>query len=315
MQTYRTSEGPFTKNDFEITVQLNHPKITTFETFRHCNLPIMGVGPNGQQNPFMYFDHLLNLSSLDEISKEVRICNLNNIIHFNQIVANGLIAHEANNEKCIESYIANIEKYAPNSNWIDDIKKLTRKGDIKNYFYKYFQMSPSWDGIAMLRKYSANYQDKSNPSEWLSFIEHLPKLKKFVEQLPFKHIGYVMIFKSAKNCPVLVHRDYFPTNHTVNFINFRLDLKPRPFYLYDFIKKEKIYINPKFRSYFFNEIDPHGIDTETESGLTLRVEGQFLDSFKNTIGLNNNDIFNWNYNHCSDFIKSGKFHIEQSTDI
>ncbi len=315
MQIYRTSEGPFTKNDFEITVPLNHPQINEFQTFRHCNLPIMGIGPNGQQNQFMYFDHLLDLSSIDEVCKEVRSCHLNNVIQYNQIVANGLIPYSANNVKCIESYIANIEKYAPNSNWINDIKSLTRKGDIKNYFYKYFQMNPGWEGLTMFRKYTANYQDKSKPSEWLNVIEHLPKLKKFVERLPFKHIGYVMIFKSSENCPVLVHRDYYPTNHNVNFINFRLDQKPRPFYLYDFMKKEKSYINPEFRSYFFNEIDPHGIDAESESGLTLRVEGQFLDNFKNSIGLNNNDTFNWNYNHCRDFLKTGQFHIEQSTDI
>ena len=76
-----------------------------------------------------------------------------------------------------------------------------------------------------------------------------------------------------------------------------------------------MYLNPNYRSYFFNEIDPHGIDTEDTTGLTLRVEGQFLDSFKSKINLNQSDVFNWDFEHCRDFLKTGQFYIEQSTDI
>lgn len=315
MQVYRTAEGPFTKEDFELKIPLLHPTISEFETFKHCNLPIMGVGPEGPSNPFLYFDHILDLSQLDPIYDEVLAAEKNQLVQYNKIVANGLISTEANNQKCIESYIANIQKYASDDKWKNDIKKLTRKGDIKNYFYDYFNIRAAWEGIAMFRKYSASYQQKTQPSEWLAIIENFPLLKKFVESLPFKHVGYVMIFKSCKDNPVLIHRDYYPTNHQVNFINFRLSPQPRPFYLYDLVKKEKVYLNPNYRSYFFNEIDPHGIDTEDTTGLTLRVEGQFLDSFKSKINLNQSDVFNWDFEHCRDFLKTGQFYIEQSTDI
>ncbi len=315
MAVYRNTEGPYTKNDFEIKISMDHPTVTQFDTFKHCNLPVMGIGPTGPQNPFYYFDDHIDLSLLDAVTNEIQNAQEHKHIQYNQIVANGLICSAANNQKCIESYIANINKYAPNQVWKTDIQNLSRKGDIKNYFYKYLNLNPSWEGIAMFRKYSASYQQKTQPSEWLELIECLPVLKKFVEALPFKHIGYVMVFKSSKNKPVLIHRDYYPTNHQVNFINFRLGTKSRPFFLYDLIKNEKTYLDKKYRSYFFNEIDPHGMDSEIESGLTLRVEGQFTDHFKNQIGLHQNDVFNWKFQHCVDFLNTGQFYIEQSTDI
>lgn len=315
MNVYRNTEGPYTKNDFEIKIKINHPQITEFETFRHCNLPIMGIGPNGSNNPFMYFDHLLDLSDLEKIKNEVLEADINNLIQFNKIVANGLVAEDVNQQKCVESYMAHLNKYAKSNDWVELIKNIQRKGDIKVFFHNYFKIKTAWEGIAMFRKYEAIYQKKTEPSEWLPFISHFPILKKFVESLPFNYVGYVMIFKSNAQHPVLIHRDYYPTNHTVNFINFKLDHRPRPFFLYDMNSKKKSYINSDYRSYFFNEIDPHGMDAEAYSGLTLRVEGQFQQSFKDQIGLNYSDTFNWQYDHCQNFLSSNNFKITQSTDL
>lgn len=311
---YRNLEGPYTKKDFEVIVKLPHPTVPDFITYRHCNLPIMGVGEQGPARPFIYFDKYFDLSVLKKIRSEVLGGEEKKIVAFNKIVANGIVPTAVNNQKSIDSYIQHIDKYAPDNLWKQEILKFTRKGDIKIYFHDYFKINTAWEGIAMFRKYNASYEDKSNPSEWLGIIEHFPALQKFVDSLPFKYVGYVMIFKSTGKNPVLTHRDYYPTNHKVNFINFRLDQKPRPFFLYDMYTQKKTYINTDADSYFFNEIDPHGLNIENETRLTLRVEGQFNDSFKEEIGLNG-DTFNWNFEHSENFIKSGNFKIEESTDI
>lgn len=315
MTVYRNEEGPYTKKDFEVIVDLPHPTIQNFITYKHCNLPIMGVGPNGDQNRFLYFDHLLDLAPLNAVRDEVLAGERNQHIRFNKIVANGIIPAYINGQKCIDSYIHHIEKYAPRDDWKAAINQLTRKGDIKIFFHEYFNIKLPWAGIAMFREYSGKYEEKSNPSNWLSLIEYFPRLQKFVEALPFKYVGYVMIFKSTGNGPVLTHRDYYPTNHTVNFINFRLNQRPRPFFLYDCSSNQKIYSNPEANSYFFNEIDAHGMDAESETQYTLRVEGQFRDDFKDQIGLGGYDTFNWDFEHCQNFLKTGHFKIEQSTDI
>ena len=315
MSVYRSLEGPFTKDDFEVECRLPHPTVTNFNTFRHCNLPIMGVGPAGPLNHFMYFDKFIDTALLKKIREEVLAGEERKILAYNKIVANGIIAKEINCQQSIDSLIANIEKHAPDSGWQNSTKELSRKGDIKVFLHDYFGIKAAWEGLGMFRKYSGSYEDKSEPSEWLGLIEHFPTLRRFVEALPFKFVGYVMIFKSTGKNPVLIHRDFYPTNHRVNFINFRLGQKPRPFFLYDCQSAAKSYIRQDSDAYFFNEIDPHGIDVEPDIGLTLRVEGQFLDSFRNEIGLGQNDTFNWGFAHAESFLKTGKFKIEPGTDI
>ena len=275
----------------------------------------MGVGPAGPENHFMYFDKLIDTVPLGKIRDEVLAGEERKILAFNKIVANGIIAKEINGQKSVDSLIANIEKYAPDDSWRNAIEEFSRKGDIKIFLHEYFRIKAAWEGLAMFRKYSGSYEDKSEPSEWLGLIEHFPTLRRFVDSLPFKFIGYVMIFKSTGQNPVLIHRDYYPTNHRVNFMNFRLGQQPRPFFLYDCPTGKKSYIRQDSDAYFFNEIDPHGLDAEPDAGLTLRVEGQFLDSFRDEIGLGQHDTFNWSFAHAENFLKSGQFKLETSTDI
>ena len=315
MNVYRTNEGPYTAKDFEIEIPFDHAKINSINSYRHCNLPIMGVGPKGPENSFLCFDQHLDLSDLDQINHEIKMGESLNKVKFNKILANGIVPTEVNGQKCIDSYLANLDKYQHDSVWKKDTDLLTRKGDIKTYFHNYFNIPMPWDGIAMFREYTASYQEKSNPSKWLSLIDSFPTLKNFVDRLPFDYVGYVMVFKSVPNKPVLIHRDFYPTNHNVNFINFRLSTASRPFFLYDFITKSKKYLPADSKSYFFNEIDAHGLDAETASHYTLRVEGRFKKDFRNLIGLNENDVFNWDYSHCKNFLDSGQFIIEQNTDL
>lgn len=275
----------------------------------------MGVGPAGPENHFMYFDKLIDTLPLRKIRDEVLAGEERRILRFNKIVANGIIAKEINGQKSIDSLIANIEKHAPDDSWRNSIKALSRKGDIKIFLHEYFRIKAAWEGLAMFRQYSGSYEDKSEPSDWLGLIEHFPTLRRFVDSLPFKFVGYVMIFKSTGQAPVLIHRDYYPTNHRVNFINFRLGQMPRPFFLYDCPTGGKSYIRQDSDAYFFNEIDPHGLDAEPGAGLTLRVEGQFLDSFRDEIGLGHHDTFNWSFAHAKSFLKSGQFKLETNTDI
>lgn len=315
MSTYRSNEGPFTKSDFEFTIPFKHQTFSEINSYKHCNLPVSGVGPEGPRNPFVYFDDVIDFSDLDQIKKEVMDGYRNQKVYFNKLVANGIVPENCNNQKCIDSLLNNLSKYTADESWKAQTDLLTRKGDIKYFFQNYFKIPMAWEGIAQFREYSNDYQDKTRPSQWFPLIENFPTLKKFVEKLPFKHIGYVMIFKSIPNTKVLIHRDFYPTNHTGNFINIRLDNQARPFFLYDFETREKIYLDSNKRSYFFNEIDPHGADEEDTSRLTLRVEGAFTEEFKKEFPVVSRDIFNWDYDHVRQFLNSKKFFIENNTDI
>ena len=313
MEIYRLQESPFKPSEYEVIVNIDHPTVPNFRTYKHCNLPLMGVGH--QHQSFLYFDHLIDKKLIPAVREEVVNGALNGHTVFRKIIANGLVPKEVNKQKTIDSYLANLDKYATDQRWKNEIQNITRKGDLKSYFHQYFGVDEAWDGIAMFREYTGQYEDKGKPSQWMPNVEHFPALKMFVDSLPFKYVGYAMIFKSKPNSPVLIHRDYFPVNHQVNFMNIKLDQRPRPFFLYDLQTQTKEYVSPDKDIYFFNEIDLHGMDPESQSGLTLRVEGQFTDEFKKQIGLLGLDTFNWNYPRPQSFLNSGQFKIEQSTDF
>lgn len=313
MEVYSLSNCPFKLEEYEHTIQIDHPTVPIIKTFRHCNLPTMGVGPNHQD--ILYFDEYVDKSLLPHVREEIINGTKNGHVKFNKLIAAGLLPANLNAQKTIDSYLANLSKYAKDNSWKTEIQKICRKGDLKSFFHDYFSVAEAWEGVAMFREYTGNYEDKAKPSQWMSLIEYFPKLRSLVESLPFKYIGYVMVLKSTPNNPVLIHRDYFPVSHRVHFMNIRLDQRPRPFFLYDIETGKKNYKSQDSDIFFFNETDLHGVDAEASPGLTLRIEGQFTEDFLNEINLPNGETFNWSFEKPQDFLNSGKFHIEESTDI
>lgn len=274
----------------------------------------MGVGPMAQK--FFYFDEYIDASALASVRQEVEEATEKNILTWRKIVANGLVPASVNSgQKCVDSYLCHLEKYAPSRDWEEPLRAMTKKRDIKTYFHQYFSLSEAWEGLAMLRKYSDDYMKKAEPSSWLEFMEKMPLTKKFIESLPFRYIGYAQIFKSNREQPVLIHRDYFPISHNVQFINIRLDRQPRPFFLYDATTGKKEYVRQDSNAYFFNEVDLHGIDPEPEPRLTLRVEGQFADWFLGETGLDQGRTFDWNYDFAQGVLNNKNYYMEESTDL
>jgi hypothetical protein len=313
---YHFGEPPYNEKDFLVWIKNLNSYVPEIFTFKHCNLPLAGVGPQG--SPYIDLTSMIDTSLLGEIYKEVCSGVENQHNFFRKIVQNGITPAWINNgDKSVDSYLLHLDKYAPQNDWKSQIADLKTKREIKIFFHRYFSIKEGWEGIAQFRVYDGNYENKSKPSSWLPLIKHFPILKKFVEGLPFEHIGYAMIFKSLKNAPVLIHRDYFPINHSAQFINFYLDPKPkaRPAFLYDIETQKKTYLPQSCRAYYFNEIDFHGIDPEPESRLTLRIEGKFTKDFLAKIGLFDKRTFDWNYDKPKKYVESGQFKIEQNTDI
>ena len=83
----------------------------------------MGVGPKHQS--FLYFDHLIDKKLIPAIREEVVKGFANGQTQFRKIIANGLVPKEVNKQKVIDSFLANLEKYATNQQWKNDIQKIT----------------------------------------------------------------------------------------------------------------------------------------------------------------------------------------------
>lgn len=149
---------------------------------------------------------------------------------------------------------------------------------------------------------SYSFKDKDWATyHWVDYIDRFPRIKEFVEELPFSRLGIVTVFYNEHYVPLGHHRDfnYFPREsgnkpetfpHRQELIWFRFDLT-RPFYLFDLDEKQGIVkkkVPVEGYSAFFNHHNWHGsFDANPYSSVTVKVEGQFTDEFRKQIGVDN----------------------------
>lgn len=312
-----------TDNDFLMKYQLDHPVFKEVPTFKYYELPLMGLGPDGL--PFIEIDRYINTNGFEEIYQEIKN-NKDKLVPFTKgLVVNGIVPKDHNNNyKSIDSILLNPDKYLTFP-YAEDIKELDTLSKVKSYFYNKFGIPEAWQGICHMREYT-NYANKSNQSKWLPHSEHFPLMTKFIESLPFKSLGYAIFFISNgdNTKPAFLHRDLFHrSHHKSNFINIMFDRKPRPFFVYDALKRKKVYVNRNCCMYTFNESDIHGVDIEPEPRYMIRIEGIFEDWFAEKIGFVKSpsgdyyESFDWNYDKPKAYLESigGKLNIWQETDI
>jgi hypothetical protein len=298
---------------------LKHPEFSKRVTFKYYDAPIMGLGPKGL--PFIRMNDYIDDSEFPAIYQELENNKQNLVPYTKGLVVNGIVPKEYNGGvKSIDSYLLNPDKYI-NFDYEQDISHLDTLSKVKSYFYNKFNVPEAWQGVCHMREFTT-YENKNKPSNWLPLSDHFPLLKKFVDSLPFKSLGYALFFISNGNGndPVFVHRDIFhQAHHKSNFINITFDKQPRPFFLFDGITKEKIYLDTDCSMYMFNESDLHGVDLENRPRYMLRVEGVFTDDFAEKIGLiKYNDYyeaFDWSYPKPRNFLESIGLNLYKDTDI
>lgn len=308
------------EEEFILNYELKHPIFRRVPTFRYYELPLMGLGPQGSH--FIEIDRYIDTSEFPSIHQEL----LDNRQHLQPfikgLVVNGIVPREHNKGiKSIDSLLLNPQKYL-DFDYAVDIQDLPTLSRVKSYFYQKFGLPEAWQGVCHMRTYT-NYANKSLPSSWLDHANSFPKLKQFIESLPFKSLGYAVFFISNGNNKdaAFIHRDTFHRSHAKShFINILFDQKPRPFFVYDALQRKKFYVKPNCSMYYFNEADLHGVDPEPESRYMLRVEGVFTDEFAERIGLKKSDggyeSFDWDYEKPRTFLQEhGRLSIFEDTDI
>jgi len=181
----------------------------------------------------------------------------------------------------------------PNSHDYKVIEKLAKEeqGFSSVYRYIYFKMGgviPWFFGLYLKKN---TFLDKKDGGELTDAAKHFPKLMKYIETLPFKEVGRVLFFTTYPNNGVAIHRDSPVMNHKDHNINLFFTSGSRKSFIWDEIKKKKIYLDPTARSYYFNNRDFHGVEPEPRFRYTLRVDGTFTDELCESLGLE--DGYTW----------------------
>jgi hypothetical protein len=273
-----------------------------FANFDYEEYGVKGVGKN--RLPFVNMDKYVDNSKNTELHIESCI-GLAKIRSYELTTFYGDIPPEEKELRSVKDIwsviVANLNRYDPTGVHRAAIENIIDTTDpsltyITVYKYCYFAMNAiiPWYFSVFLRR--SLFKDKTNNTvEWENCSNYFPKLKSYIDTLPFKDIGRVLFFTTLPNQGVITHRDSVVKEHKDHNINFFFDQGTRPSFIWDEIKKEKLYLERGATSYFFNNRDYHGVDPEPNFRYTLRIDGTFSDELCDELGLDNGYTWKWDY--------------------
>ncbi|MCA1624857.1 MAG: hypothetical protein LC768_18485 [Acidobacteria bacterium] len=126
-----------------------------------------------------------------------------------------------------------------------------------------------------------NDLDKTELWERTEDAENFSPLIDFIETLPFKATGRMLIIYDDAARPVPAHRDHLDTDICYEFIWFRTKLN-KPFYMLNHKTREKKYVE-SYSAWFDSVNQFHGVDPYDGFSFSVRVDGIFTDEFRRHI--------------------------------
>lgn len=153
--------------------------------------------------------------------------------------------------------------------------------------YRLKGSSPDRPGSRMIylaqSKLPDNYFDLDKTEMWQRTPEasEFHWLMDFIETLPFKATGRMLIMYDDVARPVPAHRDHTDIETCHEFIWFRTNMD-KPFYMFNHKTGEKKYVE-SYSAWFDTVNQYHGTDAGAELTFSIRVDGIFTDEFRKRI--------------------------------
>jgi len=168
-------------------------------------------------------------------------------------------------------------------------RRLARQRDIPFYTgpYRLNESEPERPGIRMIYLAQSirddEYFDLDKIELWQRTEEALEfqQLIDFIETLPFKATGRMLIMYDDAGAAGPAHRDHVETALCHEFIWFRTNFR-KPFYMLEPATGEKQYVE-SYSAWFDTVNQFHGTDAHQGLGFSIRVDGIFTDEFRRRI--------------------------------
>lgn len=123
--------------------------------------------------------------------------------------------------------------------------------------------------------------DKTEIWEPTEAADEFAQLMNFIDTLPFKATGRMLIMYDDVARAGSAHRDHIETELCHDFVWFRTNLK-KPFFMLNHETNEKKYVE-SFSAWFDTVNQFHGTDPQEGLTFSIRVDGIFTDEFKKRI--------------------------------
>jgi hypothetical protein len=264
----------------------------SFYTFPYKEFGIQGVGKRHMPmvNMDRYVDHSQDELLHIECCKGLALAN-----NYRMAMTYGAIPPEEqrrfNGNDCWSEMLENLKQFDPKGAHRRAIEEIMEglppeTQQYAAYKYAYFALGapiPWYFGL-YLKQVDFFKKTSDRTSVFTQDARFFPNVLKYIETLPFKSVGRVLFFTTYPNAGVVIHRDSVMAEHRDHNINLFFT-GSRPSFVWDEIKKEKVYLDKSAKSYFFNNRDYHGVDPEPVFRYTLRVDGTFTDELCDELGL------------------------------
>jgi hypothetical protein len=167
------------------------------------------------------------------------------------------------------------------------------KSDKEDYFINYYRLDEAAPYQPGVREIWLSRTKPGTPYDYLDLdqtdlwersdaAKEFSELMDFIETLPFKTTGRMLIIYDDAGKAVPAHRDHIETDVCNEFIWFRTNLK-KPFYVLNHETDEKKYVE-SYSAWFDSVNQYHGSDAVPEGlSFSLRVDGTFTDEFRRQI--------------------------------
>jgi hypothetical protein len=153
--------------------------------------------------------------------------------------------------------------------------------------YRLKSSSPDRPGTRMIylaqSELPDSYFDLDKTELWkrTEAAEEFSLLMDFIDTLPFKATGRMLIMYDDKARPVSAHRDHTSVEVCHDFIWFRTNLR-KPFYVLNHKTNQKRYVE-SYSAWFDAVNQFHGSDPQEGLSFSIRVDGIFTDEFKKRV--------------------------------
>jgi hypothetical protein len=153
--------------------------------------------------------------------------------------------------------------------------------------YRLDETAPDHPGTRMIYLAQStlpdSYFDLDKPELWEPTEEsdEFAHLMDFIETLPFKATGRILIMYDDIKRPGPAHRDHVDTSVCHEFVWFRTNRR-KPFFMLDSRTNEKLYVD-SYSAWFDTVNQYHGTDEYDGLAFSIRVDGVFTDEFRKQI--------------------------------
>lgn len=162
----------------------------------------------------------------------------------------------------------------------------------EDYFINYYRLDQSAPYQPGVREIWLSRTKPGTPYDYLDLDQtdlwkrteaaaEFALLMDFIETLPFKEKGRMLIIYDDAGKSVPAHRDHIETEICNEFIWFRTNLK-KPFYMLNQKTGEKKYV-AGYSAWFDSVNQFHGSDACDGLSFSIRVDGKFTDEFRDSI--------------------------------